>query len=695
MLMVAENREIVTGGISEVGAFKIAANAKAFRVLIDGLYSDKPRAIIRELWSNALDSHVMAGIGDRPFVCTLPTYLNPEFKVRDFGVSLTHDQVMNLYTTVFASTKDGLNGNDAAAANTQVGKFGLGSKTPFAYTEQFSVVAYLNGEKRAYSAFINEGGVPMIALFSTEKTQEENGLEVSFSVKQSDIYSFSTAAQTVAFGFDVKPIVNTELKQLDKKLSGKGWTVVDGLPNSHTAYARQGCVMYPIDENAIPGLTSSHTSLLNSSIVIEFAIGEVDVTPSRETLSYDARTISNIKKRVVEIEAELFAVFAETLNKATTKYEARLCLSSLSSGFLLPQDVVAQFKRTATWRGKSIAQVFRVSMRQGITCTYTSFCEGVKRKAYKFDYKSRTEIQASKNLIILVQDTNKKITYPGVRVKELVSRVTNSANHLRPDVLWIRGDVNSVGFKRLIASIGRPPMFDLTSVPLPASLTRTVKLERSAPRLRYLDQAERKAMPDEEMALEQVEYYIPGKNGVPTDMSVSSAISLIHILHQASLLRDDAKVFVLSPRQIEKCSGENILEIAQNEIDLGFDLDLMAEYEVVKEEIDYSSVFSLVRTLCRYNLRSYLEASGSASANILKVLDYRKELGEKVAPLRSRYLIANALGKVTLPQVKFDVSGVKAEFKKTYPLVSRLNRTTEDKEFCRDLANYIKLVNGA
>lgn len=95
---------VAVGLDGEKAYFTIAANGKAFRTLIDGLYSNKIRAVIRELCSNAADSHIDAG-QIKPFKVSIPTSLDPVFRVRDFGTALRHDQVMHLYTTIFQSTK--------------------------------------------------------------------------------------------------------------------------------------------------------------------------------------------------------------------------------------------------------------------------------------------------------------------------------------------------------------------------------------------------------------------------------------------------------------------------------------------------------------------------------------------------------------------------------------------------------------
>ena len=116
--------------------YSIDATAKAFAILSDGLYSNKILAVVRELSTNAYDSHVAAGCPEKPFDVTLPTSLDHEFSIRDYGTGLSKENCMSLYTTCFRSDKT--DSNDA------VGCLGLGSKSPFAYTDQFMVESFHN-----------------------------------------------------------------------------------------------------------------------------------------------------------------------------------------------------------------------------------------------------------------------------------------------------------------------------------------------------------------------------------------------------------------------------------------------------------------------------------------------------------------------------------------------------------------------
>src|ERR1041385_4921102 len=142
-------------------AFQIAASAEAFAILSDGLYNDKIKAIIRELSCNAYDSHVAAGKKDIPFDLHLPTPLEPYFSVKDYGVGMSHEQVMELHTTYFGTNK--------SKSNDFVGALGLGSKSPFCYTDGFTVTSRHKKKIRIYSCYLNKG-VPNVLL------QEERDL---------------------------------------------------------------------------------------------------------------------------------------------------------------------------------------------------------------------------------------------------------------------------------------------------------------------------------------------------------------------------------------------------------------------------------------------------------------------------------------------------------------------------------------
>ncbi len=328
MKTTIERAEVSRSGVAEGQAFSIKASAKAFKILSDGLYSDKILAIIRELSSNAFDAHVEAGTGDKPFLVHLPNNLESWFSIRDYGTGLSHDNVMNLYTTYFDSTK-----NDS---NDFTGALGLGSKSPFSYTETFTVTSYFNGEMRTYVADLGEEGVPQISLLNgfPMATKEPNGLEVKFAVKREDFSSFMSKAKNIYKRYTPLPeVVGVESFKLEPivyALEGNGWRVIEKDDDSHyndKSYAVQGTVAYPIDLHAMRG--NNGNLLYNLNIEMDFPIGELDIAANRETLSYDESTCANIIKRtkaaLVEIEAEINKKFDE----CKTLWDARLLYNQL------------------------------------------------------------------------------------------------------------------------------------------------------------------------------------------------------------------------------------------------------------------------------------------------------------------------------------------------------------------------------
>ena len=268
--------------------YKIEATAKAFSILSDGLYSNKIKAVVRELSTNAYDAHVSAGCPDSPFRVQLPTKLEPVFVVRDFGTGLSYDDCFNLYTTYFGSNKT--DSNDA------VGCLGLGSKSPFAYTDSFMVESFFNGTRYVFNSYMNEGGSPEFALLHEESTDEPNGMQISMNVDTNDVWEFENEATSVFQHFAVRPEINAELEYRSEevKFAGEDWSVLKRRAGNHVI---MGQILYPIDEMQFQNeetddIWRALRQLGNLRLYMD--IGDIDITPSRESISYTSRSKYNI-----------------------------------------------------------------------------------------------------------------------------------------------------------------------------------------------------------------------------------------------------------------------------------------------------------------------------------------------------------------------------------------------------------------
>ena len=297
----APANEAIISNVSEIGEFRIRNSAKAFSILSSGLYANKIRAIIRELSCNAVDSHVAAGKSGVPFDVHLPNQLEPWFSIRDYGTGLSHKQVTNIYTTYFESTKTN--------SNEFIGALGLGSKSPFSYTDNFTVTAVQNGKKGIYSAFINGEGVPSIALMMSEDTEDANGVEIKFSVNSySDFDKFRQEARQVYTYFNLRPVVSGNG---DFGFTNVEYESQDIIPGVHAYKGRQGSnaimgnIAYGISIPQSETVLGDLKNLLNCGLEIHFGIGELDFQASREGLSYIPQTIEAIKNKLTAVNAVL------------------------------------------------------------------------------------------------------------------------------------------------------------------------------------------------------------------------------------------------------------------------------------------------------------------------------------------------------------------------------------------------------
>jgi len=322
----APQNEAIMSNVGEIGEFRIRNSAKAFNILSSGLYANKVRAIIRELSCNAVDSHIAAGKQDTPFDVHLPNQLEPWFAIRDYGTGLTHEQVTNIYTTYFESTKTN--------SNEFIGALGLGSKSPFSYTDNFTVTAIKDGVKGIYTAFINEQGVPSIALMMSEETTEPSGVEVKFSVNDHyDFSKFFDEARQVYTYFKLRPVVSGKSNFEFRDVSYETENIIPGVhsyKDGRNSVAIMGNIAYPIQVPNTEQSLGELRGLLGCGLEMHFAIGELDFQASREGLSYIPSTVEAIKNKLESVNSALTTVLAKEANAIGNLWERAIFLSKKS-----------------------------------------------------------------------------------------------------------------------------------------------------------------------------------------------------------------------------------------------------------------------------------------------------------------------------------------------------------------------------
>ncbi len=361
-----------------------------FEVLRGQLYSDPILAVIREYSVNARDAHVAAGKGGVPIRLSLPTPLEPLFKVRDFGDGLSEDEVKEVYSQYGESTKRG--------TNSQTGMLGLGSKCAFAYGESFTITSWRAGWQTVYSAYLDESGLGKIARLSRLSSSAPEGIEIAVPVRERDVTSWNEKAKQFFRFWETAPEAPPEVIQgsLGKTdyygraaeeqvlRRGAGWRILGSFGKSYngtyyqksyppleTGYrsnlvALMGGVPYPIDVEQAKEVFPAHWhDLLTMEIVMEFPLGWLQFAASREALRYTDRTRKALRKRFEELKTELEAEIAAKIEKAASFWEAKQAYRKLFHGngeshysgtYEAPElpSCLERIAKDAVWQGLSL-----------------------------------------------------------------------------------------------------------------------------------------------------------------------------------------------------------------------------------------------------------------------------------------------------------------------------------------------------
>lgn len=298
-MQVAATSELATSatlGGSNTIEFGISNDPAFFQVLSANLYSNQKLAVAREVICNAWDAHIEAGITDTPIRLSI---LENELVFQDFGLGIAPEDMGRVYGTYGASTKK--------TNNKVTGGFGLGCKSPFAYTDSFRVTSCHQGVKTIYNvtkSSVESNGKPGITTIASMPT-EETGLTVSVPMNPNDEYEFRTYFSCIVMHGEINATLSCA-RYKDEKLRTLGMSFEPGsydlsaewysnYMGSHSVFIRYGNVIYPmLDTPATSGAFQAIQRFMKiiktSHIVVQAAPDTMALTPSREALSSQKMT---------------------------------------------------------------------------------------------------------------------------------------------------------------------------------------------------------------------------------------------------------------------------------------------------------------------------------------------------------------------------------------------------------------------
>lgn len=307
MIINAEKNDIkVIGDIKE---FKTSIDPKNIgfitTLLSSNLYSNPEKSFIREIVSNAWDSHVEAGTTDTPIIIRFKeiTHSNWEITIRDFGIGLSPERFKEVYCNIGSSTK--------RESNELIGGFGIGKYSSLACTDTVFITSYYKGISYLY-VMVKSGNTITTNLVSETPTKEKDGVEVTIK-NISYIISYMKALDSIVFFPNIyidgiSNIINKSKIKRFNNFAVSSVTLIDKI--------LLGNVLYPCDtKKFIPEVRDFLYNIERSGIVVKFNIGELNITPNRENIIYTKDTINKITARILAAKKELEDLIANKLNK--------------------------------------------------------------------------------------------------------------------------------------------------------------------------------------------------------------------------------------------------------------------------------------------------------------------------------------------------------------------------------------------
>lgn len=333
------------------GEITIGNSAAVITMLRDGIYRNRIQVICQEIISNARDSHRAAGRENLPFTVTVPSPSYPYLRVRDFGVSMSPQEIDHVLIRMGNTTK--------AETDSQNGGFGIGAKSPLSYVDSFSFITFLPDEhgqmwRREYMIYIAETMAGRIDLVKPpEPCADARGVEVLIPVKPCDFHLFKKYTLRAVSYWAKAPLVfelddglNKKRVEVKSPIKGKSgyrknnffipretkdkmaMAILDGMPYE-IPYEIITDYFTPEERKELEWIFDRGTCLF-------FATGELDPSPNREFLKLNHKTVAAISNRLKRAYKYLVSqIFKEAERKTLTEAAKHL----LSAARDYPIDV--------------------------------------------------------------------------------------------------------------------------------------------------------------------------------------------------------------------------------------------------------------------------------------------------------------------------------------------------------------------
>jgi len=296
------NHEVLEAG-EEQQSFNTEIDIESLQFLkqmLSKFYSDPIGSLIREVTSNALDSHREVN-SQEPIIVTFGRNKddNYEFSVEDFGIGVNIETIETILRKYGKSTKR----NSA----TQLGCYGLGWKSPIAYTSSFYFIGRKDGKEIKAMMFENEEDIDINILYESNTT-EPNGCKVIVPVKYEDRWSFTDRIKEQLAYFE-NVYFNVDGISNDFLIHRSDIFQFSELNQDDNLHICLDNVYYPIDFSKL-GINR-----ISVPIGLKFGLEDgIFPIPNREQLKYSPSTKEIILSKIADLANYMVEKYNESIS---------------------------------------------------------------------------------------------------------------------------------------------------------------------------------------------------------------------------------------------------------------------------------------------------------------------------------------------------------------------------------------------
>lgn len=193
---------------TDVAKMSVNVDNLTYSLMIDGIYTNKLDSVIRELSTNARDSHISAGNED-PFLISVKfneTSKDVILSIKDYGLGLSRTDAETYLCNLNSSSK--------RESNEAVGCFGIGSKSPFSLVDSYDFNCIKDGELTSLNLFRIKSETPRF-LVATSDTTEPNSVECIVKLQTYTLEEVLQTIYTELALFDIKPKIKIKSERVD------------------------------------------------------------------------------------------------------------------------------------------------------------------------------------------------------------------------------------------------------------------------------------------------------------------------------------------------------------------------------------------------------------------------------------------------------------------------------------------------